>query len=153
MKVMTLAEIEANPIPVIEHYRAAYPWLHWGGFSNAADVQRMGREEFDGRRREMTEASGVGQVLRAARFIDQAPRIKGLNPKRSTYGWKHVAERCFQNLTPGQDYYVGEGSFLIAAWAMGLTVKRDQHGFHRVNLSETAATVVKKQTKRMRAGA
>lgn len=142
-KMLTLAELEANVVAVVSEHRDAYPFLHWGGLATGGEVVRMGREEFDERRTQMTEPYGIGQVLRAAQFIAQAPRIASLNMKRSTYGWKHVAERAFRagevEGQPKQDYYIGEGSFLIAARAMGLTIMQRSSGAHYVNLSERAA--------------
>lgn len=150
MGTMTLAEIEANPIPVIEAHRDANPWLHWGGIGSSYDVDRIGPDAFAKRRQDMTSEYGVAQVLRAARFINQAPRTRTLNKRRSTYGWKHVAERHFQNLAHSRDYYIGEGSFLVAAWAMGLLVKADHDGTHWVNIAEAAATAAQAEVKRLR---
>jgi hypothetical protein len=148
-----MAEIEQNAVSVIEMYRAQDVHLHWGGHWNGYDMRRSGPERLAERRAEMTGEWGVAQVLRAARFIDQAPRIKGVNKRRSTYGWKHVAEGFFKNQNPGEDYYVGEGSFLIAAWAMGLLVKMDTDGTHWVNLAEAAAAAVRTEAKRLQRAA
>jgi hypothetical protein len=137
-KVLTLAELDADVVGIVSRYRDEYPMLHWGGMSSDTDIVRMGRPGFEERRAEMTGAFGIGQVLRAARFIDQAPRIKSLNMRRSTYGWKHVVERHCKTET-GKDYYVGEGSFLIAAYALGLVVRQANGGGHYINLSELAA--------------
>ena len=92
------------------------------------------------RRAEMTSPRCVAQLLRAARFIEQAPPSRIVNPRRSTYGWKHVAERFHKAMDPSGDCYVGEGMFILAARAMGLMVHVDRHEDTYVNLSERAAT-------------
>lgn len=144
----TLAEIQANPISVVQAALEADPLLWWGGMFDWAYERRRGdqhgqsAEERYAIRREGTliADSGVGQVLRAAEFIDWAPRTKYVNRARGTYGWKHVAERFHKCAELGANYYVGEGAFIIAARAMGLIVSPDHIWHFRVNLSERAAT-------------
>ena len=140
---MTLAEIEADPVAVISTIRAGEPFLQWGGFFNLPfERKRLGEEEADARlirfRAEMTNPWCIRQMLDAARFIDQSPKTKGINHRRSTYGWKHVVERHNKLHRPEGDYYVGEGMFIAAAAALGLTIWRDR-GICRVNLSQKAA--------------
>ena len=140
---LTLAQIQADPQAVIRHHLRQDPKLWWGGMFSwhyarriAPERGQTAEEMLAGHRRETLEPEGVEQLLRAAEFIAQAPRTQSLNRKRGTYGWKHVAERWHRQ--QGRSAYVGEGAFIIAARAIGLTVWRDQHGFHFVNLSSRA---------------
>jgi hypothetical protein len=136
-RILTLAEIKADAIPLIQHWLRVYPALWWGGMATLAVRRRRPEGEHERLREETLGAWGVGQVTRAAEFIDQAPRIGSFNRRRSTYGWKHVAER-FQKARSDGDYYVGEGAFMMAAWGLGARV-RTFDGSHYVNLSENAA--------------
>lgn len=144
---LTLAVIQADPRAVIQAALDADALLWWGGIFDWDFERRRGdqhgqspEERYAIRREGTIHESGVGQVLRAAEFIDWAPRTKSLNRHRGTYGWKHVAERFHKSAIPGENYYVGEGAFIIAARAMGLIVARDSVWHFRVNLSEKAAT-------------
>jgi hypothetical protein len=152
-EALTLDQIRTNPIPIIEQYLAEDPDLWWGGKFNWHWERR--RDAKDGltsearlalRRQITTEPHRVAQLIRAAEFIDQAPRIKSLNRSRGTYGWKHVAERYQKHAAPDADYYVGEGMFIMAARAMGLTLSPNGYGRYYVSLSEKAAEPFKRVT-------
>jgi len=137
---LTLSQIQANPVPVIEHWLARYSLLWWGGFASSADIERWarsGRDGLDERRAETLQDRGTAQVIRAAQFLDQAPRTANVNRKRGSYGWKHAAERFHKQRSPGADDYVGEGAFLIACWAMGIQTDRFGSGAY-LALSEKA---------------
>ncbi|WP_424138183.1 hypothetical protein [Roseomonas chloroacetimidivorans] len=147
IEALTLDQIQADPQVVIQAALDADPLLWWGGIFDWAFERRRGdlhgqspEERYAVRREGTLIESGVGQVLRAAEFIEWAPRIKSVNRARGTYGWKHVAERFHKARDPEANYYVGEGAFIIAARAMGLTVAPDSIWHFRVNLSEKAAT-------------
>ena len=146
-EALSLAQIQADPLAVIREGLDWNPDLWWGGLFDwrmeRSRVMKDGTtpEQRLSLRREATmDERGVAQLLRAAEFIAQAPRIKSLNTKRASYGWKHVAERYQKRERPDEDYYVGEGAFIIAARAMGLTIRPTPLlGHYRVNLSEAAA--------------
>jgi hypothetical protein len=90
-------------------------------------------------RRETTDEQGLAQIRRAMAFIEAAPRRRTINRRHGTYGWKHAAERWVRSQNGGRyaDYYVGEGSFIIACYLAGVTVVRIEYTTY-VNLSECA---------------
>jgi hypothetical protein len=140
MEPITLAELEANTIPVIEHFLAQDPMLWWGGRASTGDLRRWPEGRLKEHRETTLSAYGIAQVVRAAQFIDQAQRTLGVNWRHGTYGWKHDAERFHKRrLNDAGDCYVGEGSFLIASMALGLKVIRHPTRGHFVNLSMKAA--------------
>ncbi|PZP44563.1 MAG: hypothetical protein DI601_12290 [Azospirillum brasilense] len=138
----TLTDLEADPLAVIAEGREADPFLSWKGIIRPIDrvIDRDATARHAACRAEMTSSRCVAQFLRAARFIEQAPPSRRINRRRSTYGWKHVAERFHKAMDPSGDCYVGEGMFILAARAMGLMVHVDRHEDTYVNLSERAAT-------------
>lgn len=119
---LTLAQIEADPVPVIEHWMSQYPCLWWGGIAGIYERDRWPDGRLEEYRAETSGPRGIPQVIRAAQFLDQAPQISSFNRKRGSYGWKHVAERFHRIRDYDADCYVGEGAFLIAAWSMGVRV-------------------------------
>jgi hypothetical protein len=146
MEPKTLEQIQADPTAVIREALEWHPDLWWGGLFSWSYEHRRGVVDGTspgGRltmRREATlDERSVGQLIRAAEFIAWAPRIKSLNRSRASYGWKHVAERFRKLKRPDADYYVGEGMFIIAARAMGLTLSGNGYDHYYVNLSERAA--------------
>ena len=138
----TLTDLEADPLAVIAEGREADPFLSWKGIIRPIDrvIDCDATARHAARRAEMTSPRCVTQFLRAARFIEQAPPSRRINRRRSTYGWKHVAERFHKAMDPSGDCYVGEDMFILAARAMGLMVHVDRHEDTYVNLSERAAT-------------
>ncbi|MFT8245212.1 hypothetical protein [Roseomonas sp. BN140053] len=145
-----LADIQANALAIIERHRDEEPMLYWGGlYDMRENRQRACRDGLTAEERlaklraEMTEAWPVAQLIRAAEFIAQAPRIASMNRKRGSYGWKHVAERFHKARDRSADYYVGEGMFIIAAKAMGLRMEQPiGHQHFRFNLSERSVTSI-----------
>ncbi|EHM01408.1 hypothetical protein HMPREF9946_02147 [Acetobacteraceae bacterium AT-5844] len=143
MVPVTLAQLEADPVSVIEHYRDQDPMLWLGGRATLVHLKRWPEGRLQEYRAAMTGEWGIAQVTRAAQFIDQAPRTATVNLRHGTYGWKHDAERFHKQRLGGVgDYYVGEGSFLIAAQALGLKVIRHPVRGHFVNLSMKASRAV-----------
>lgn len=115
--------------------RAANPTLTWAGWWSDRFPHPRG---FDRCRAEMTMAWGVGQFHRACAFIEQAPRTARINRGHDCYGWKHHAERfARREAADYADYYVGEGMFIAAALALGLSVRRSRWETH-VNLPNRA---------------
>ncbi|ONG56981.1 hypothetical protein BKE38_05145 [Pseudoroseomonas deserti] len=139
---MSLAEIQANPVAAIRQCMEDEPLLHGGGVADAFYLKQYGRDALAINRQELEGPKGVAQVLRAAEFIAVAPRRATVNLRRSCYGWKHVAERWHKARFPGKDYYIGEGSFLVACWAMGVLVKRHNTAGYQVGLAEAARELV-----------
>lgn len=107
----------------IERILGDNPALWWGGWWTAWHSRTTDATLAERRAETLTER-GVAQFLRAEAFIAQAPRTRGINLRRSTYGWKHDAER-FHRKAVGDDYahvYVGEGAFIAAAIDCGLII-------------------------------
>ena len=149
---MTLEQIQADPITVIRQGLEWHPDLWWGGlfdwrFERTRDMKdgTTPQERLAMRREATLDEQSVGQLLRAAEFIAWAPRVKSLNRDRGTYGWKHVAERFHKVEHPGEHYYVGEGMFIIAARAMGLSLGYTGHGHYWVSLSAKAAKEIQER--------
>lgn len=149
----TLAEIEADAVGVIEAIAAAHPDLCWTAFGpDPHVVKREGNPKavFAKARADMTAPWQVGQFVRAAQFLDQAPRRKSVHPGRTSYGWKHVAERWHRHQiavrtgVPANrvmdDVYVSDGMLIVAALALGFMVERINGTTNaRINISEHAA--------------
>jgi hypothetical protein len=139
---MTLADLQANPLAAIRLCMEKEPLLYWGGVADAFYLKQYGRDALVINRQELEGPKGVAQVLRAAEFLAVAPRRVTLNTQRSAYGWKHVAEKWHKIASPGEDYYIGEGSFVLACWAMGVLVKRHHTRGYQVGLAEAARKLV-----------
>jgi len=90
-------------------------------------------------RQESLDDCGLAQFRRARLFLQVAPRTKSINRRHVTYGWKHCAERWTRasNDVPYADYYIGEGSFIAAAIASGMTIHRNRYDTY-TNLSQHA---------------
>jgi hypothetical protein len=126
---------DAGLIAAISVVRNAHPELFWGGWWSYRFPHPCGLEQG---RAAMTSLWGVGQFRRALVLIEGATRTKGVNRNVPTYGWKHKAERLHRannGKDDGSDCYVGEGSFIAAAYATGLLVKRVDEVWTFVNLS------------------
>jgi hypothetical protein len=66
----------------------------------------------------------AAEVARATAWLSLWPKTKGGNRKAgSSYSLKHVAERRHQTRTPGRDYYIGNGSLLMAARRLGFAIE------------------------------
>lgn len=121
---------------VIDEVRNAHPDLHvagvgydrqWGWKWKPGDQDRA--------RAEMTEPGNVEAFERALQFLSHAgrrfPRAK-VNDKRTSYSWKHVAERVMGG-------YVPNGMLVAAAYALGFEVKTNHSPNPCINLGEKAA--------------
>ncbi len=151
----TLTDIEADPVGVIEAIAAAHPGLCWTGFGpDPHVVKREGNPKavFAKARADMVNPWQVGQFVRAAQFLDQAPRRQAVNTSRTSYGWKHVAERWHRHriaTTEGiplrlvgiwADVYVSNGMLIAAALALDFKVQKVSGCINAyLNLSEHAA--------------
>jgi hypothetical protein len=115
------------------------PGLSWRGWWRPEHNLNYPPDTLDRIRRETTDADGLAQIRRAMAFIAVAPRTKTVNRRHGCYGWKHAAERWTRAQNGGryEDYYVGEGSFIIASYLSGVTVVRTAYET-RVNISEFA---------------
>lgn len=124
------------------------PGLSWRGWWSRYDERTLSPEDL-ARFREETLAedgrNGMAQFRSALIFLAAAPKpIKSVNFERSTYGWKHVAERWNEAVREAageynEDYYIGEGAFIAACIARHLKIYRDKYGSTYVNLSQNAA--------------
>ena len=64
----------------------------------------------------------VEQFAGALAFLDGVQPLKSLNRRRTSYGWKHVAERWHK--ARGNPCYVSNGMFIAAALARGFRIER-----------------------------
>lgn len=73
-------------------------------------------------RDEMLGKHGLEEFIRAAEFLSKFGRRKSMNPKRSSYGLKHDAEREAGD-------YVANGMLIAAALALGFSAERTHAGW------------------------
>jgi hypothetical protein len=71
----------------------------------------------------MTETWPVEQFLRAVEWLAQAKQTASVTRRRTSYDWKHVAERWHVRKGPG-DYYIAEGMFIAAAVHLSFQIRR-----------------------------
>ncbi len=106
------------------------PELGSGGF-RTWDGRRTVKEnadDFRADREEMLESHSVAEFMRAVAFLRTKEKARTVSRKRTSYGYKHEAERFHRDLAPGANPYVANGLFIAAALHLGFTVKRDGHG-------------------------
>jgi hypothetical protein len=117
----------------------AHPLLSWRGWWSGWNDCNEPPGTLERVRRETLNEYGLAQFRRARSFLEVAPRIKTLNRRHVTYGWKHCAERWTR--ASGEDryvnYYVGEGSFIAACIASGMLIRREKFGTY-TNLATAA---------------
>ncbi len=137
---VTLSDIESDPVAVIVAVREAVPDLNWQGLG---EHTFGGAPSFAEDRARMTTPWCVGQFVRAAQWLDQAPRCKRVNTRVSSYGWKHTSERWHRaRITDGSDHYVSNGMLIAAAHALGLQVTPLRRGLNAwLNLSVRAGRI------------
>lgn len=107
--------ITSNAVIAIDAVRIRHPLLAWYGFG----PRPQDRYEFHRHRTVMTEPRQVEQFLRAVEWLEQARRTRTIRRRRTSYGWKHVAERWHSRRSPGRDPYIAEGMFIAAAIHLG----------------------------------
>jgi hypothetical protein len=66
----------------------------------------------------------VGQVLRALEWLKDVPKTARFNRGSTSYGYKHQAEHWHRASGSGQDCYISNGAFIVAALIAGFKVKR-----------------------------
>jgi hypothetical protein len=76
----------------------------------------------------MLEAAYFEQFLRAVMYLETLEKSKTVSRKRTSYGYKHDAERFHEAAAPGENYYVANGMFIVAALHLGFAIKRDGEG-------------------------
>ena len=122
---MHLAATRMRPSPALQSdsrmriitVQAAEPCLtRWGFWCGQA-------YDFGQARDEMTSAEGVAEFDRATAFLLNCRRTRDVTAPRTSYGWKHVAERLAREA--GRPGYVSNGMFLAAALALGFVVERE----------------------------
>lgn len=123
---------------VIAAVRDANPELHtagvghdpkWGWKWKPGDMERH--------RADMTDQGHVEEFERALRFLSYASQRFGqakVNHKRTSYAWKHVAERVM-------GAYVSNGMLVAAAYALGFTVAKNDSPNPCINLGDKAASL------------
>lgn len=100
---------------------------------------KWGADGLEKARAEMTGPSSVEQFERAVRFLSYAGhrfrRPAAANRKRSSYSWKHAAERVMGG-------YVSNGMLIAAAYALGFLVATEKDSPNAwINLSEEAISL------------
>jgi hypothetical protein len=83
------------------------------------------RSNFEAFRQSMLEAAHVEQFVRAVKYLEMLEKSKTVSRKRTSYGYKHDAERFHEAAAPGEDYYPANGMFIVAALHLGFAIKRD----------------------------
>lgn len=84
------------------------------------------------------DRNGLAQFGRAMAFLEVAPKTRAITREHGTYGWKHVAERWHRKTVDAySDYYIGEGAFIAACIAQGMTIHRGKYATF-TNLSARA---------------
>jgi hypothetical protein len=99
---------------------ADYPDLCANGFRFESSYP----QHFDLWRAEMTEPDCIAQFERASEFLLKHCKSRKSCASPSSYAWKHVAERWHKIMHPGQNPYVSNGVFIVAAAAHGYIIKR-----------------------------
>lgn len=125
---------------VIEAVRRAHPDVHVRGVGY--DPQwgwKWGAGGLEKARTEMTDAGCIREFERALRFLSHAGhrfrRPAATNRKRSSYSWKHAAERVMGG-------YVSNGMLITAAYALGFIVTTEKGSPNAwINLSEEAISL------------
>jgi hypothetical protein len=107
-------------IAAIEAACLKHAVLTWKGYGSPSDDE----VEFHASRGAMTLPWQVGQFLRAVEWLEQVRRTTTVSRRRTSYGWKHVAERWHMRRKPSDDYYIGEGMFIAAAIHLDFVVRR-----------------------------
>jgi hypothetical protein len=106
---------------------ALQPELSANGFR--AFFPRLSREEeadaFQASRAAMTQARYVEQFARAVTFLSTKQKATTVSRKRTSYGYKHDAERFHKAADPDGNPYVANGMFIAAALHLGFKIKRD----------------------------
>ena len=133
------ASVTTHDAETLERILAEHPTLSWRGFWIRWNDRNEPPGTLERVRRETLDEYGLAQYRRAMAFLKTAPRIKTLNRRHATYGWKHAAERWTRASTEDRyvDYYVGEGSFIAACIASGLLIRREKFGTY-TNLATAA---------------
>lgn len=117
---------------------AQNPSLSWRGFWTRWHDANEPAGTLDRVRRETLDEWGLAQFGRAMAFLEVAPKTKAITREHGTYGLKHVAERWHRKTVDAHsDYYVGEGAFIAACIAQGLTIHRAKYATF-TNLSARA---------------
>lgn len=79
--------------------------------------------DFGQARSEMTSPDGIAEFGHALAFLEECERTRTVTTPRSSYGWKHVAERVAREA--GRPVYISNGMFIAAAIALGFIVERE----------------------------
>jgi hypothetical protein len=116
------------------------PLLSWRGFWERRHDVNEPLGTLERVRRETLDDYGLAQFSRAMAFLAIAPKTKALNRHHGCYGWKHSAERWHRVHAPHADYYIGEGAFIAACIASGMTIYRGRCA-NLTNLSQRAWTM------------
>lgn len=120
---------------VIAEVRKANPDLHAGGLGYSAKWGwKWGPGDQDRAWAEMTEPGNVAAFSAALSFLSHAGRrfsLAKVNHKRTSYSWKHVAERVM-------GIYISNGMLIAAAYALGFTVAPNDTPNPCINLGEKA---------------
>lgn len=86
------------------------------------------RAAFESSRSNMLALSYVEQFAQATAYLQTRERSKRVSRDRTSYGYKHDAERYLKTADPDANSYVANGMFIAAALHLGFTVKRDGSG-------------------------
>lgn len=123
---------------VIDEVRKAHPDLHANGLGYSPKWGwKWGPGDQDRAWAEMTEPGNIAAFSAALRFLSHAGRRfpqARVNSKRTSYSWKHVAERVM-------GVYISNGMLIAAAYALGFTVAPNDTPNPCINLGDKAANL------------
>lgn len=84
--------------------------------------------DFESSRRDLLHPRSFEEFVRAQAFLETRQKSRNVSRARTSYGYKHEAERFHKAAKPGSDTYISNGVFLAAAEHLGFKLKRDGWG-------------------------
>ena len=132
----------------------AHPELTRHGFG-VREERRLSSDEwrrrYEAGRSEMLEVSAIGEFERALEFLAMLETTKGPTQVFSSYNLKHTAERWYEHRGiegRWERVYVSNGMLLVAAWYLGLQVRRASPSAFTGFLNVSTASVRAKDDER-----
>ena len=118
-RAVSLLEEAKKRIPKLTHFGI-------GIFGERGEVKKQGAEAVSSTIAEMRSkwADYMHEVAACVDWLDTANRIKSLNKRHSSYGYKHLVQSwCQSRVERGEvvPTYIANGSFIAAAVGMGFS--------------------------------
>lgn len=101
----------------------------WGmGDPWAYKINKVDKEES----RLSLQKNGLEEFKISCKWLSKVEKRKTVNPKRSSYGWKHIVEN-------DMNHYISNGAFIVAVLYMEIQYKRNEGSPNiNVGISEKA---------------